>query len=265
MVAVLRGEMRGWKRKGPSLNPLCVSRWPKEVFLPLSSMKSGDERGAAALSDRKTRVRTREMYLIALYQRRWPRRVYRDRAALSFHEGWPVLLPCPLRFTIIIEVYPILRTCWTIANGIRDKGFRNDFVINRNFFRPSARRCCVFLVDLSLIFFRYFISPRFELQNIEYSEKSLFKEDKSTNECKNWKVELPLKSSSASFQIYAGKYFGSRDIHQFNWPLLLFRRRWTINRGWIANEAAALGVVRLPLYIMHIPSTVNQFRVYIRP
>lgn len=67
----------------------------------------------------------------------------------------------------------------------RDKGFRNDFVINRNFFRPSARRCCVFLVDLSLIFFRYFISPRFELQNIEYSEKSLFKEDKSTNECKN--------------------------------------------------------------------------------
>lgn len=144
MVAVLRGEMRGWKRKGPSLNPLCVSRWPKEVFLPLSSMKSGDERGAAALSDRKTRVRTREMYLIALYQRRWPRRVYRDRAALSFHEGWPVLLPCPLRFTIIIEVYPILRTCWTIANGIRDKGFRNDFVINRNFFRPSARRCCVF-------------------------------------------------------------------------------------------------------------------------
>lgn len=247
MVAVLRGEMRGWKRKGPSLNPLCVSRWPKEVFLPLSSMKSGDERGAAALSDRKTRVRTREMYLIALYQRRWPRRVYRDRAALSFHEGWPVLLPCPLRFTIIIEVYPILRTCWTIANGIRD--FVTISWLIEIFFDRLLEGVAFFLVDLSLIFFRYFISPRFELQNIEYSEKSLFKEDKSTNECKNWKVELPLKSSSASFQIYAGKYFGSRDIHQFNWPLLLFRRRWTINRGWIANEAAALGVVRLPLHI----------------
>ena len=69
------------------------------------------------------------------------------------------------------------------------------------------------------------------------------------------------------------------DIHQFNWSLLLFRRRWTINRGWIANEtAAALGVVRfsprLHIYCISRTSaerrssrqaTVNQFRVYVRP
>lgn len=62
------------------------------------------------------------------------------------------------------------------------------------------------------------------------------------------KNRLLLKSSNASFQIFSQLEISaySRDIHQFNWPLLLFHRRWTINRGWIANEAAALGVVRLP-------------------
>lgn len=72
---------------GASLNPLCVSRWLKEVSPFLDETTTGVASTRTVVVSKDEGPWTREMYLIALYQRRWPRCVYRDRAALSFWKG----------------------------------------------------------------------------------------------------------------------------------------------------------------------------------